>query len=1625
MAKKTLAMLMALVMAASLCVIPAAAEGVALAGSGTEADPYQITADNLEAVAERLTGAAPQGRMYFKVTGDVALSKPLTIPAGFDVSLALEEHTLTGSLSVKGALTVENGTVTAAGTTETIALNAGSTFVANHCAFDHTGSDFYTIYSSGAAAKADLTDCTVNYNGSASWYHPVSITSDDIALTDCTVTTSMPKRSAANLKVPDASGTAVISGGSYTNTAGTDPQAVQIAFGSTGTLTLKDDVEVTGLVVQGTNPNCNGIISVEGGQYNHESPVVADESKIDKVSIKGGYFKNKDNISAYVAAPYMVISNSNETYPWTIAGPDANAKAYIAATNTSYDSASAALAAATDGQTVLLLSNAAVTPGQAAGKTIDGGNYALTVSGTLAELMAGEPTVRNVSTTTFQDGTFGNMVAVEGKLTGGTPSEELYNAAEGCLAEGYLRGSGSSGGGSDRAIAAESTFEAKIGKVGYEFLTHAVSVAYQNDNESLQVNDEIVLLKDVDSGISVFSPYTTFTLNLNGHSITEMAGTKNALIISTLNQASFANNADITVKNGALKGKDFGVVTLGTLRGVTLKLNDVVVSADAATGTAAYLAAGGVATIEDCTISGAQGIQLCGGGLTLGGTTSVTATGADGRAAKEGDGSIPDGAAVSIVSRAGYAPITTVSISGGAYTSAKSRAMLAYTWSNNAASDWTGETGLVSGGTFSSDVSAYVAQDHYCTQNGQTYTVTGPAAAIGNAKYPTLESAVTAAQAGETITLLNDSSISTPIAIQKNLTIDGNGHTLTGVTGGSGEARQGMFDLNNKAAAVTFALKHANLINQTSWSSPSGISVRASDQTVQLDGVTMDTKYYCVIAGVLNGNGSEKMDNIRLTINDSELTGYAAIYYRTNSTTDTINDPVLTVTGSKLYGRGVNGYGNDFSTIVYNGTRRARTTISDSVLSNTFYAGNRDANEGIIQFNCWGAYEKDAVVTIRNSVIKTSSNSAAPNVIQYTCSENLDAGNKVIIDQLTFTRGENDGDLIRVLRNGNELMATGIDLKTVLEIAELQDATNEPAQKVIKSGDNVLVPMNTSVNESTVIPEGVTVTVAAGATVTVADQITLTGSTGAALVVNGSVTGVANVSGTGTYFWSQDQWVRQSSGSSGSGGGSTTKPTVDTETKTEGGVKVETTTETVKNKDGSTTTNVTEKAENIATGEKTERKVTETVSKDGSVTKEEVKTTTAADGTNTEEKNVAISDKTTGTETRAQVVTDEAGRTTATARTEAKAETKVQEDGAAIATVDKKTAEKLTEQAKAAAEAAEGADKVEASVVLSADLSAEEAKAAESVIVEVPKTAVDTLAKETAADLVVSTPVADVTVPNAALTELAGQKGDTVAIKTEKTADGGVKVTVTVGDTEVETVSGGLKASLPAEGATPGTVAVLVHADGTEEIIRKSVAADGTVVAPLDGSATIKLVDNGKHFPDTEDHWAGDAVEFVTARNLFQGVGEDSFAPGQQMTRGMLVTVLNRLENEAKADGSVGFADVPEDAYYTGAVAWASEKGIVTGTGAGFDPEAPITRQQLATILYRYLETQGADLDRQGDLSAFTDGAQVDGWAQAAMAYAVGAGLMSGKGGGVLDPNGTATRAEVAVVLQRLVENMA
>lgn len=259
--------------------------------------------------------------------------------------------------------------------------------------------------------------------------------------------------------------------------------------------------------------------------------------------------------------------------------------------------------------------------------------------------------------------------------------------------------------------------------------------------------------------------------------------------------------------------------------------------------------------------------------------------------------------------------------------------------------------------------------------------------------------------------------------------------------------------------------------------------------------------------------------------------------------------------------------------------------------------------------------------------------------------------------------------------------------------------------------------------------------------------------------------------------------------------------------------------------------------------------------------------------------------------------------------------------------------------------------------------------------------------------------------------------GTKTAVETKK--DGSVTAAVTLPPTVEQIV-----ASIPVPGAGPGTVAVLIGEDGTETVVKMSSTDGERVLVPLGSSAKLRFEERGVTFGDMPaGNWAADAVAFVSSRGLFQGTSQTSFSPSMPVSRSMLVTALYRLENEPGTDAS-SFHDVPVGTWYSQAAAWAGEKGIVTGTGAGFDPEGEITRESLAVMLYRFAGKLSVDSLEAQSGKSFADLADVSDWANEAIAWAVGAGIFSGKSGGRLDPAGTATRGEVAVMLMRFVSYM-
>ncbi len=170
--------------------------------------------------------------------------------------------------------------------------------------------------------------------------------------------------------------------------------------------------------------------------------------------------------------------------------------------------------------------------------------------------------------------------------------------------------------------------------------------------------------------------------------------------------------------------------------------------------------------------------------------------------------------------------------------------------------------------------------------------------------------------------------------------------------------------------------------------------------------------------------------------------------------------------------------------------------------------------------------------------------------------------------------------------------------------------------------------------------------------------------------------------------------------------------------------------------------------------------------------------------------------------------------------------------------------------------------------------------------------------------------------------------------------------------------------------------------------------------------------------------WFYESVRFVVENGMMRGTGKETFEPGIPLTRGMLVTVLHRLENEPSSEKS-SYVDVEEGKYYSKAVSWARQNGIIMGISeTEFGPERNITREQLVTMLYRYAIYRGYDVAFGEELSRFKDSSLISDYALSSMQWAVGKGLIQGKEGMVLAPSDNATRAETAAILQRFIEDM-
>ena len=247
--------------------------------------------------------------------------------------------------------------------------------------------------------------------------------------------------------------------------------------------------------------------------------------------------------------------------------------------------------------------------------------------------------------------------------------------------------------------------------------------------------------------------------------------------------------------------------------------------------------------------------------------------------------------------------------------------------------------------------------------------------------------------------------------------------------------------------------------------------------------------------------------------------------------------------------------------------------------------------------------------------------------------------------------------------------------------------------------------------------------------------------------------------------------------------------------------------------------------------------------------------------------------------------------------------------------------------------------------------------------------------------------------------EAAKKSGEAVKAPVEVEASHNSNTAPTV-KVELPGNAGKTEVEIPVSNAKPGTVAVLVHPDGTEEILKDSIPTEDGIRLTVDGSATVKIVDNAKGFIDTQNHWAKDEIDFVSARELVNGISATRYAPDASATRAQLWTILARQNDADLAGGSI---------WYEKAQNWAKEKGISDGA----NPNGTINRAQMVTMLWRAMGQPAA-----GSAASFTDVPTGSYYAQA-VAWAVENGITAGVGGGRFDPNATCTRAQIVTFLYR------
>ena len=370
-----------------------------------------------------------------------------------------------------------------------------------------------------------------------------------------------------------------------------------------------------------------------------------------------------------------------------------------------------------------------------------------------------------------------------------------------------------------------------------------------------------------------------------------------------------------------------------------------------------------------------------------------------------------------------------------------------------------------------------------------------------------------------------------------------------------------------------------------------------------------------------------------------------------------------------------------------------------------------------------------------------------------------------------------------------------------------------------------------------------------------------------------------------------------------------------------------------------------------------------TTGTDGSVTKTETKTDTKSDGskteTKTETKTDADGNKTTS---KTETTTDKSGTVT-----ESKTETKTDADGTKteVKSETKKDQNGVTTGTETVKETLPNGSTGTTTTTTDANGTKTEA------VTTISSKAVDEAKKNDEA----------VTVP----------------VDIKATEDSQTAPTVKV---ELPKNSGETKVEIPVSNVTPGTVVAIVRPDGTEEIVKDCIPTENGIQLAVEDNVTLKVFDNAKDFTDTKGHWAEPYIDFASARELLNGISEDTFAPEQPTTRAMMWTVLARQDDTDLSGGTT---------WYDKAQAWAKDSGVSDGTA----PQANVTRAQMVTMLWR-----AAGSPAPQTMSSFAD-VSADAYYAAAVAWAAEQGITNGVSATQFQPNGACTRAQIAAFLYR------